>query len=120
MHRAYLGVIIQPLTQALAKQFRPRSTPACWSPRSAGSPAAKAGMKPGDIIVSSPASRSPVRTSCKAMVEEARIGSSQSLTVLRDGKRMSMSVTCREMPADFTTANMQSPAGQGGAFGLPL
>ena len=66
VHRAYLGVGIQPVTQSLAEQFNARSTGVLVTEVRAGTPAAKAGLKPGDIILRFAGKRSPARTSCKA------------------------------------------------------
>ncbi len=111
VQRAYLGVAIQPVTQPLAEQFKAKvHTGVLVTEVRDGTPAAKAGLKPGDIILRFAGKPVSSPHELQGVVEEARIGSSQSLTVLRDGKQISLSVTCREMPADFTTANMRSPA----------
>ena len=51
VHRAYLGVIIQPVTQPLAEQFHVKMhTGVLVTEVGSDSPAAKAGVKTGDII----------------------------------------------------------------------
>jgi serine protease Do len=51
VHRGKLGVLIQPVDAALAKALGlPRSTGALISEVEPGSPAAKAGLAPGDVI----------------------------------------------------------------------
>jgi serine protease Do len=109
VQRAYLGVGIQPVTQQLAEQLHAKvHTGVLVTEVRDGTPAAKAGLKPGDIILRFAGKPVSSPRELQGVVEEARIGSSQSLSVLRDGKEMTLSVTCREMPADFTAASMGS------------
>jgi serine protease Do len=64
-------------------------------------PAAKAGLKPGDIILDFAGKTVSNPRQLQGLVERAKVGSSQSLAILRDGKRMTLNVVCREQPADF-------------------
>ena len=66
VHRAYLGLMIQPVTQALADQFKVKvNTGVLIADVRPDSPAAKAGLKAGDIVFSSRASRCPARENCR-------------------------------------------------------
>ena len=52
VHRAYLGVVIQPVTQPLAEQFKVKvNTGVLVTEVRPDTPAAKAGLKPGDIVL---------------------------------------------------------------------
>ena len=52
VHRAYLGVMIQPVTQPLAEQFKVKvNTGVLIAEVQPDSPAAKAGLKAGDVVL---------------------------------------------------------------------
>jgi serine protease Do len=102
VQRAYLGVVIQPVTQPLAEQFKVKVHEGVLVTEvQSNTPAAKAGLKPGDIILdfAGKAVSNPRRL--QGLVEVAKVGSSQPLAILRDGKGMTLNVTCREQPTDF-------------------
>ena len=44
----------------------------------------------------------------QGIVEEAKIGSTDPLVLLRDGKEMTLNVTCRELPSDLAMAGVAS------------
>ena len=98
VHRAYLGVVIQPVTQPLAEQFKVKSTAACWSRKSSPTaPRPRPGLKVGRHY-------SPVRG--QAGFQPARIaeprGNGQdrqhaAAEILRDGQKMTLE---RDLPRD--------------------
>jgi serine protease Do len=102
--RAYLGVGIQPVTQQLADQFqvKPREGVVVTDVY-ADTPAAKAGLKSGDVIVelNGQAVSSPLEL--QTAVERAEFGKSHKLTVIRDGKRRTLKFTPEEQPENFGT-----------------
>ena len=103
--RGWLGVIIQPITQEIAESMGHKSTDgALISDISPGSPAEKAGLKRGDVVVEF--DREPIKefTSLSKLVGMTAPGTSSKLTVLRDGKRKDISVVLGEMPGDKTAA----------------
>ncbi len=110
VHRARLGVMIQPLTDELAHQFglkaREGVVVADVTP---DSPAAKAGLKSGDVIVEFAGKAIATPQELQTLVERSAAGKEQPLYVLRDGKRTELSVSPTEMPGDGKTAE-GSPA----------
>jgi serine protease Do len=105
VRRAFLGVVIQPVTQALADQFgvKVREGVLVAEVRS-DTPAAKAGLKPGDVIVRFSGQAVANPRELQNLVERAEIGSPQTVIVVRDGKRITLNVTVREQPEDFDLA----------------
>ena len=102
VHRAYLGVGIQPVTQSLAEQFKVKVHEGVLVTEvQSSTPAAKAGLKPGDIILDFAGKPVSNPRQLQGLVEIAKVGSSQPLAILRNGRRMTLNVTCREQPAEF-------------------
>lgn len=120
VHRAYLGVVIQPVTQGLARQFKVKVHEGVLVTEvQSGTPAAKAGLKPADIILEFAGKPVSQPRELQALVEQSKVGSSQTLAILRDGKRMTLNVTCREQPADFgtmTTGSRHSGKAESSSF----
>ena len=114
VHRAWLGVAIQPVTQEVAEEFKIKvhSGVLVREVRN-NTPAAKAGVQPGDVILQFAGQAVNDPRELQNIVERSPIGSSQPMLVLRDGKEVTINVTCNELPADATAA--ASPAGRGEA-----
>ena len=105
VHRAYLGVMIQPVTQDVAEQFKLKVHHGVLVREVRdNTPAAKAGVQPGDVILQF--AGKPVNTprELQNIVEESPIGSTKPVALLRDGKEMTVNVTCNELPAEATAA----------------
>jgi len=115
VHRAYLGVMIQPVTQEAAEQFKVKvhSGVMVREVRD-NTPAAKAGVQPGDVIVRFAGQPVNDPRELQNIVERSPIGSTQTMVLLRDGKEMTVKVTCNELPAELTTAGSSSRS-QGGS-----
>jgi len=101
--RGWLGVMIQEVTPELAQSFnldKPRG--ALVGQVLADSPAQKAGIKTGDIIIAF--NNQPVRTSSDLplMVGRTRPGASAPLAVIRDGKEQTLTIQLEELPEDTT------------------
>jgi serine protease Do len=117
VRRAYLGVVIQPVSQDLAKQFgvqaRQGVVVADVQPKA---PAADAGMKAGDVIVQFAGKPVANPQELQQIVEQSPIDAPQAVTVVRDGKRVELKVTVREQPANYGLARgrLQAP-GPGGS-----
>ena len=58
-------------------------------------PAAKAGLKSGDVILDFAGKAVSNPRQLQGLVEMSKVGSSEPLTILRDGKQMTLNVTCR-------------------------
>jgi serine protease Do len=92
--RGWLGVSIQPLTQELAKSFGITGTQgALIASVSEDSPAARAGFKPGDVIVSFDGKTVEGPRTLPTIVANTAVGRAVPVVVLRDGKRQTVQVT---------------------------
>jgi serine protease Do len=101
VERGFLGVNIQDLTPDLAKEFKlDQANGALVSEVTPQSPADKAGLKGGDVIVEF--NGKPVADSrhLKLQVSETIPGSSVPLKILRDGAGKTLRVTVKELPGD--------------------
>jgi serine protease Do len=102
VHRAYLGVGIQPIDQTLASQLGlANSQGALVTEVRPSSPAEKAGLKPQDVIVEFGGAKISDPRNLSALASRAAIGSTQPVVVLRDGKRVELKVTVLEQPANY-------------------
>ncbi len=112
--RGRLGVTIQEVNQALADSFGLK-TPhgALVSAVEKGSPAERAGLKPGDVIVAlngKPINRS---SDLPARVADLKPGTSAQVEIIRKGEKKSVTVTVGEMKPDQVASSGQSAAQQG-------
>ncbi len=99
MSRGWLGVATQALTPALAKQFGlPDSNGALVASVVAGSPAAAAGIEPGDVIVrwNDHATNDPMELALA--VAATKPDSTATVELIREGKKNSIKVEVRERP----------------------
>jgi periplasmic serine protease, Do/DeqQ family len=96
--RGWLGVLIQPVNQALAESFGIDQTKgALVAQVIPNSPASKAGFKPGDIIVKY--NGKPVHESSQLplMVGSTAVHTTIPVTILRDGKTKELEVTIEKL-----------------------
>jgi serine protease Do len=113
VHRAYLGVLIQPVTQQLADQFGVKvNQGVVVSEVLPDSPAAKAGLKSGDVILEFAGKAVSSPSQLQGYVEQSKIGGSQPVVIDRDGKRMTLEVVAREQPGKLGRAS-QEPSKSG-------
>jgi serine protease Do len=96
--RGWLGVTIQPLTPELAKAFqREDKRGALVSSVAEGSPAQKAGLKPGDIITEYNGRPVAKSDDLPRAVAETVVGKDVALTITRDGKAMTVTAKVGEL-----------------------
>ena len=123
--RAWIGVSFQPLTSELAKSLGKSDTHgaliASVVPKS---PAEKAGVKPGDVIEQvdgQPVVESPDLLRAVLMKP---VGSKVALSVLRDGKPVTLQMNTAERPGDLRAEGSPGESGEAsdapGALGLNL
>jgi serine protease Do len=120
--RGYLGVGIQPMTAELAKTFGVSETAgALVSSVVPGSPAAKAGVKRGDLIVDYNGQAVARAEDLPRAVAETPVGHDVPMTVLRDGKRVTLRATVARLD-DHAAAGATGTNAEGsrGALGLAL
>jgi serine protease Do len=101
--RGWLGVQIQPVTDDIAESLGlENSDGAIIAGLTEKSPALKAGLKSGDIIVS--ANGEPISSAkdLSRTVAELKPGKSVPFIVMRDGKRETIDVEIGTMPADLS------------------
>ncbi len=101
--RGWLGVIIQPVTQEIAEGMGHEGTDgALISDISPASPAEKAGLERGDLVVEFDGEPIKEFTSLSKLVGMKAPGTASEITILRDGKRKELSVVLGRMPDDET------------------
>ena len=122
----WLGVAIQNISPAIAKSLglnpeQPEG--ALVASVVGGSPAAKAGLKSGDVILS--ADGRPIRGAhdLPRLVAETPVGKTLKLSVVRDGQPQTIAATIGKMPAKLASAQgseTQPGAAPTSALGMEL
>ena len=122
----WLGVAIQNISPAIAKSLglnpeQPEG--ALVASVVGGSPAAKAGLKSGDVILS--ADGRPIRGAhdLPRLVAETPVGKTLKLSVVRDSQPQTIAATIGEMPAKLASAEgneTQPSAAPTSALGMEL
>ncbi|MFO0907191.1 MAG: trypsin-like peptidase domain-containing protein [Isosphaeraceae bacterium] len=98
VERGFLGIVIQPLTPALAKEFKvPEVKGALVSEVKPGGPADKAGLKVGDVVVSVGGKATPDPTTLRTRTAEVAPGSTVAVEYIREGARKSVNVEVGEL-----------------------
>jgi len=101
--RGWLGVTIQELTPELAQKFGLSvAEGALISDVAKGSPASKAGLSRGDIIIRYNGKKIKDVATLRNMVAQTKIGSDVELIILRKSKEYSVRVKVLEVPSDNT------------------
>ncbi|MCG6860246.1 MAG: PDZ domain-containing protein [Chromatiaceae bacterium] len=107
--RGFLGVVIQQLTRDLADPLDIDVAQGILVAQvNEGSPAAEASLRAGDVVVSSDGRPATDIGSFRNQVSPTPPGSRNSLTVLRDGKRETLTVTIGELSANAFAAGGQT------------
>jgi serine protease Do len=104
VERSYLGVELSQLTPDLRDYFKAENGGALVNNVREDTPASKAGLKPGDVIVE--LAGKPIRNSetLTTLVEGLKSGEPQKMVVLRKGEEVTINVTPEPMPEDYTAA----------------
>jgi serine protease Do len=118
--RGYLGVRIQELSEDLARSFGVEGIAGVLVAEvTEGTPAVKAGIKAGDVILE--IDGQPVRSpgQLRNVVAATPPGTTVRVLVLRDKKRHELSLKVGELPAEQVTASASEPEAQSlGKLGL--
>jgi serine protease Do len=119
--RGYLGVQTQPLNPEIADRLSvPGKAGIVIAKVFAGSPAAKASMHDGDILLEVAGQQVKDPRSLQRIVAGLDIGKQVELVVFRDGARKTLSLTVEQQPQSFGLASdqreqMPTPLGKLGA-----
>ncbi len=119
----WLGIAIESITPSIAKslgldQEHPTGA-ALVASVSENSPAAKAGLKPGDVITAAGGHQIRDPHDLPRLVAAAPIGSKLPLKILRDGKELTLEATIGEMPkAPETEQAAEQSGGPESALGM--
>jgi len=119
--RAYLGVMSEEVTPALAAAFHEKEVGgALVAEVTPDSPASRAGIEKGDIILS--VNGKPVNDSAqlRMTISLMQPGASVSLKVLRDGAEREVSAHLAEMPTQTAKAEGEPQAPQTGMEGVSV
>ncbi|NVN90039.1 MAG: Do family serine endopeptidase [Desulfuromonadales bacterium] len=92
--RGWMGVSIQPVTEELAQSFGLRSTRgALINAVMSGSPAEKAGIRQGDVVVAFNGGDVKDPAHLQRLVAEVGIGKTVRVSVFRDGRTVELTMT---------------------------
>ncbi len=119
VERGWIGVQVQPVTKEIAESLGLKEADgALVSGTEPNGPAAKAGLKPGDVVTS--INGSAVKDSRDLARKIAGITPNTAVKVayVRDGKAQTANVTPGQLQ-DQTTRRAAAPEGQGSERGLP-
>jgi Do/DeqQ family serine protease len=99
--RGWMGIAVQPLTPELAQSLGATGTAgAVVASISAGSPAAEAALKPGDLIISFDGTTVEDYRHLQRLVAEAEVEKTVTLGLLRKRELMMVKARIAEMPGD--------------------
>lgn len=97
--RGYLGVMIQNVTPALAGEFKLKEAKgALVSEVSPDSPAAKAGFKDGDVVLTYNGKNVTDSQHLRLAVADTKPGQTVPVEVLRNGEKQALKVTLKPVP----------------------
>lgn len=99
IHRGLMGIFVQHLTPELAQAmgYPEEFQGALVSQVNEQSPAERAGLKPGDIITQINNTKITQATQVKTTISLLRVGSDAKITVLRDGKSLTLSAVVTDI-----------------------
>jgi len=104
--RGSLGVRIQEVTPEIARDFGLKEPEgALVADVIEGSPAEKAGIKSGDIIVAYNGKKIKNRDALPRLVAATEVGKKAKVTIIRDGKKMDLDVVIGELKDETVTAS---------------
>jgi Do/DeqQ family serine protease len=122
VHRARLGVTAQSVTADLAETLSlPSVRGALVSGVEAGSPADRAGIRQGDVILAVNGREVGDSNVLRNTVASLKPGSTATVTLLRDGRETTVTATVAERPADRAEGNRSEDAAPAsGKFGMQV
>ncbi len=119
--RGWLGVVIQDVNPALAESFGlDKSAGALVAQVTEGSPAADAGLKTGDVILSFAGDEVGMSSDLPPMVGNTAVGETVSVELLRNRERLYLDVTVRELVEQRQPGTGQSAVETESRLGLSV
>jgi serine protease Do len=115
--RGYMGVGIQPVNEALAKEFKLKNAHgALVGDVTPGSPAERAGLKSGDVIVEF--NGKPVEDSrtFRLRVAQTAPGTRIPVKLVREGDEKTVQVTLKEFPTENELSSKPGRSDESGQF----
>jgi serine protease Do len=111
--RGYLGVLIQDVNPALAKQFKlsENTGGALVGDVTPKSPAEKAGLKNGDVILEFNGKKTADSRQLKLQVARTKPGETAPIKILRDGEEQTLQVKVKELPGSDQMAKNDASKG---------
>ena len=112
--RAWLGVSISPVTQESAETLNidPRTPGVVVQQVGEDTPAERAGVRPGDVITHFGDKSVAGPAELQRAVERAPLGTSETLRVLRRGKRVNLKVEAEALPDQIASTGRQDRSPQ--------
>lgn len=121
MERGYIGLVSQPVTPEMAAALKlPQQQGALVAELEPGAPAAKAGLKPGDVITAVNGGAVSDPRGLARQVAALRPGTEATLAVRRDGAEQTLRLTTAALPDKTAEAAPQAAAKEQGRLGLAL
>jgi len=118
VRRGWLGVRIQGIDETMAEGLGLKTTDgALVGSVSPDGPAEKAGVKPGDVIVSFDGRKVDTSRSLPRMVAETPVGKNVKVEVIRKGGRETLTVVLGELEPEVVQASLPGGRGRGEATG---
>jgi Do/DeqQ family serine protease len=112
VRRGMIGVTIQPVTSDLASSLGlSDARGALVSSVQSGSPAERAGIRRGDVIVAFNGSPVTDSNSLRNQVARTQPGTDVTLTISRDNREQQVLVSLGELPAERMTASSEGSSG---------
>jgi serine protease Do len=110
--RGYLGVMIQPVTPELAREFKlADSQGALIGEVTPDSPAAEAGLKEGDVVTEFNGKKIADSRQLRLLVAQTPPGSRASLKIIRNGREQTLTVKLGELPTEGLARAGGGPSG---------
>ncbi len=121
LERGYLGVMSQKLSPEMASALKlPHATGALVADVEPNGPAAKAGLRPGDVVTAVDGKAVDDPRALARQVAALRPGTSTEVTVLRDGAEQKLAMTAAALPEKVADAGTPGEQQSGGKIGLAL
>jgi serine protease Do len=122
VQRGSMGVLIQPVTPELAQSFKLTGPPrgALVAAVTPGSPAERAGIKPGDIILELNGSAVSDSRELALKISMMAPGSPVKLQIFRDGQERGFSLTLTELPAGSESGAAAGGGSTGSQLGISV